>query len=279
MLKEHFESIKHLYGDTSIQMPNSIFKKLSSSIKSKNGNTNIQQVAFAYSYLVVISFLYKYAHFVDVENSTYIQNNDIKELLGYNRSTKTIDKVIKKGGILDSMCLTNTTKEYPVQFTNNNEEKINGIPIREFAMIDDIDKEGVVYNKIKSIVKNRNYEIKEPLFMTEEYEDNEYGTLYSYANTHTISIDEFLIMTFDDEIDNIDFLMYGYFKSKCRGFKNNMRQLSLNKITTDVGMDKSTFYKHLQILKEREYIDVNHKGWRTNIENIELNEYFWRGVI
>lgn len=277
-MEKHFRNIEYLYGDARVQIPNSIFKGLSTAIKNKNGSTNIQQVAFAYTYIITISFLYKYAHYIDIDNLSYIQNNDIKELLGYSRTTKSIDAVIKDGGILDMMRLTETIKNYPVCFDNHPSDYINNIPIREFTTIDDLEDSDSRYKMIKDIVKNRNFVVKEPLFLTNAFDDSEYGTLYDYGKTHTITIEEYLKMTFDTGVDNIDFLIYGYFKSRCKGFKDNMKQLSLNKITSDVGMDKSTFYKHLQILKEKKYIDVNHKGWRTSLENIELNEYFWKGV-
>lgn len=273
-MKEHFLNIESLYGDAGVQLPNTIFRDLSNAIK---GKANVQQVAFAYAYLVTIAFLYKYTNFVDIDNGTYIQNADIKELLGYNRTTKSIDHVIKKGGLLDMMGLTETTRDYPVRFVANPLETINKIPIREFVTIGDIDSTDSNYDLIKGIVRNRRYEIKEPLFMTTQQGDNEYGTLYSYERTHKISIYEFLAIIFDDSMDNIDFLMYGYLKSKCKGYKDHMKAISLLKIITELGMDKSTFYKHIHVLEGKEYINVNHKGWKMNKDEIELNEYFWKG--
>lgn len=273
---EHFKNINALYGNASVQVPNSIFKTLSTSIRNKNGKTNIQQVAFAYCYLISIAFLYKYTHYVDIDNNTYVQNADIKELLGYNRTTKSIDTVIKKNGILDSIGLTETTKDYPVLFEMIGDELINGIPLRKFTIIDDVDDN--LHIMIKSIVKNRNYEIKEPLFLTYTFDENEYGTLYNYENTHKITIDEFLHLLKDESTNNIDFLLYGFFKSKCRGLPNNMRSMSLNRIVKEVGIDKSTFYKHIGILKEKDYINVSHKGWQTDLTNAELNEYYWKGI-
>lgn len=275
---EHFKNIRTLYGNGSIQIPNSIFKTLSSSIRNKNGKTNIQQVSFAYSYLVSIAFLYKYTYFVDVDNSTYVQNADIKELLGYNRTTKSIDHVIKKDGLLDSMGLTETTKEYPVLFEMINDELINDIPLRRFTTISELDSDSEYYKMIKKIVRNRNYEIKEPLFLTDAFDENEYGTLYNYENTHQICLDEYISFLKDAETNNIDFLLYCFFKSKCKGLKGNMRSMALNKIAKEVGIDRSTFYKHITILKDKDYIHINHKGWQTDLTNAELNEYFWRGI-
>jgi hypothetical protein len=281
-MKQHFENIQYLHGDAGVRIPNSIFKDLSKEIRSKSGGTNVQQVAFAYVYLITISFLYKYGHFVDLDNETYIQNGDIKELLGYNRITKTIDKIIKKDGVLDELELTRSTKDFPVLFDIHSEEKINGILLREFTTVSELKADDYHYNKIKRIVKNRNYEIKEPLFLTHGYGDNEYGTLYDIKRTHRITIKEFLKMIFDDNFNNVDFLMYAYFKSRCKGYKDNMKSMAIHHIISDIGIDGNTFYKHLNVLKEKKYIEVNHKAWKMNKEtfdsHMEANEYFWKGV-
>lgn len=268
---EHFENIKLLYGDAYVQMPNEIFRDLSSSI-----NKNIQQVAFAYSYLTVVSMLYKYAHFVDVDNGTYIQNADIKELLGYTRITKTIDPIIKKGGVLDSIGLTETIKNYPVRFMHNPTEQINNVPIREFVTINDIDNLDINYSAIKGIVKNRNYTVKEPTFFFNYKDDN--GTLYDYSNTFRITIDELMQFIFADDFNNIDFLLYGYFKSQCKGLKDDSKGIALNIIVSTLGIGKDAFYEHLNVLKGKGAIDVIHKGWTPNGKSAESNEYFFKGV-
>lgn len=282
-MQKNFENIKFLYGEkSSVRLPNSIFTILSSKIKSSTGGGSIQQASFAYAYLVAISFLYKYAKYVDLDNKTYIQNTDLKELLGYNKGTKTIDRIIKKGGLLDELGLTATKKDYPIGFSINNDEKIDKIPIREFEMFSELLKGSISYNQHKDVVKNRNFEIKEPLFLTSEFMDNEYGTLYSIENTHQITLNEFMRFIFNADLSNVDFLLYGYFKSKCKGLKNDKKSLSVNFIKSEVGIDQTSYYVHLKILKEQGFIEVNHKKWRMleqdRHETIEPNEYCFKGV-
>lgn len=276
---EHFENMKQLYGNNIyVQIPNSIFKKLSTYIKNKNGSTNIQQSSFAYAYVVVVSILYKYAHFVDIDNETYIQNADIKEFLGYSKTTKSIDSVIKKNGILDKVGLTETTKKYPVSYFINSDEKINNIPMREFVTICDIDESFSFYDSIKNIVKNRNYEIKEPTFLFEQDGDN--GTLYNYSNTHKVTLNEILRFVKDENLDNIDFAMYCFFKSKCKGYRNDSNSISLNVITSQLGIGFDALYSHLDKIKEEKFIHVSHKGWRTKREGdvrLESNIYTFKG--
>lgn len=280
-MKKHFDDILTQDGFANVRLPNYIFDELAKSIKNKSGSTNIQQVAFAYVYLITSAFLYKYTNFVNIDNGTYIQNSDIKELLGYNRVTKSIDKVIKKNGILDDLGLTATTKNYPIRFIMNHEEKINDIPLREFVTIDELDNGDINYTTIKDIVKNRNYEIKEPLFLTTSFAHSELGTLYNVERTHDITMREFMTFVFDDELDNIDFLIYGFLKSRCKGYKDHMKAIAVYKITSAIGIDRSTFYEHLKILKQRKFIKVNHKEWKMKGDehvSMEANEYFWKGV-
>lgn len=270
----HFRNIEELYGEAYVQIPNGIFHDLSGSSK------NIQQISFSYVYLITIAFLYKYAHFVDIDNGTYIQNSDIKQILGYNRNTKTVDKIIKKNGTLESLGLIKTVKDYPVEVEYTDEE-INGIRMREFITINMIDTNATNYNIIKSIVKNRNYEIKEPTFMF-EYKD-EIGTLYNYDKTHRITLKEFMKFVYGDEgFDNTDFLMYAYFKYKCYGLKNDMNQIALYKIVCELGIGRDSFYIHANNLKGAGLLRVGHKGWRASKkeydQEIEANEYFFKKI-
>jgi hypothetical protein len=274
---EHFKNMEHLYGDAYVQLPNGIFNDLSSYIITKSG-TNVQQVSFAYAYLVVVALMYKYAHFVDTDSGTYIQNTDIKELLGYNRGTKTINSVIKKGGALDTIGLTETSKNYPIRFVQHPTETINHIPLREYVYIRDIDDTDVNYSTIKKIVKNHNYEIKEPKFLFEYKEEN--GTLYEYSNTHRITLKEIMAFMYDDNLDNIDFLLFAYFKAKCKGFKGSTRSIPLKFIQADLGIGRDAFYGHIDILKENKFIEVNHKGWVMGSESeLEGNEYRFKGLV
>lgn len=273
------KNLEYLYGDdVSVQIPNEIFKTLSLHIKDKKGRTSIQQTSFAYAYLVTVALLYKYAHFVDIDNDTYIQNADIKELLGYSRTTKTVDHIIKKEGVLDQIGLTMTTKDYPIRFTTLDEEKINNIPLREIVTINDIDDTDINYNIIKSIVKNFNYTIKEPTFLFEYNGGN--GTLYEYSNTHKVTIKELLTFISNGNLDNIDMYMYFYFKSKCKGLEGDSRALKLKFISNELGIGFDAFYAHLEVLKRIGFLEVEHIGWVMGYVEVGLegNEYHFNGI-
>lgn len=268
---EHFKNIENLYGKAYVQMPNGIFRDL------KTINTNIQQISFCFSYLVTVAFLYKYAHFVDIDNGTYIQNSDIKQILGYNKTTKTIDKYIKKNGVLEVMNLLETTRNYPVS-AEYIKEKTNNVNMRDFKTINMLDTDSIDYKMIKSIVRNNNYNIRIPKFLFEYKGD--LGTLYNYDNTFRVDLSEFMTFMYNADLDNTDFLLYCYFKSKCFGHRGNEQQIPLNRIISDVGIKKDAYYNHLNKLENEKFIEVIHKGWQVGSEeeDVEANDYCFKGV-
>lgn len=272
---KHFKNIQYLYGNNAyVQIPNDIFRTLSKNIKNKSGNTNIKQTSFAYAYIICVSFLYKYAQFVDINNKTYIQNTDLKQILGYSKTTKSVDYIIKKDGVLEKIGLLKTVKDYPVSVMYGDE--YSNFKIREFITLSMMDKSHPTYKIIKNIVKNKNYEVKEPVFMF-EYNGGA-GSLYDYSNTHRVTIKEFIKLICDEKLDNIDLMLYFFFKSKCYNLnKKNTKSIPLLQITSDIGIGKESFYHHLKIIKDKGMLAVNHKGWISNGRG-EPNEYRFIGI-
>lgn len=271
-MHEHLESILFLYGEKSyVQIPNGLYLDLVENIEST------QQVAFAYSYLVLSAFLYKYSHYVDYDNKTYIQNKDFKQILGYGANTKSIDCILRKGSILDEIGLTALTNDYPVS-SYYLDEKINKVNAIEFTMRQEIkDIENITNDIIKDIVKNKNYKIKKPLFLF-QYKDD-IGTLYDYDRTHRIELKEFMEIIYNRDLGTIGLYLYAYIKSKCFGWKNNRKDIRLHTIMHESGMCKNTLYDYLDKLKQKQYIEVEHKGWRNRrIESIEANHYVFKGI-
>lgn len=280
---EHFENIQFLYGEkASVRLPNELFTQLSQSIRNSKNNKCVKQTSFAYAYLVATTFLYKYAQYVDLDSGTYVQNNNLKELLGYGKDSKTINRVISKDGILERLGLVETTRDFPVRFYVDPTEEVDSSPAWEFVMMSELDETDILYDKYKKTVKNRNYEIREPLFLTTGYSDGDHGTLYSREQTHEITIAEFLIFLSDETFSNIDFLMCAFFKARCQGHPHQRAKIAMETILHELGIDSGTFYRHLTLLKERSYIAVDHGKWshpnRKNAVPMACNKYQWKGI-
>lgn len=262
----HFDNLRSLHNDASVQVPNGLFVDLSRSIKNRRGGTNVGQTSFGYIFLVMNAFMYKYAHYVDIANKTYIQNSDAKEILGYSRTTKSVDRLIKKGGLLEEIGLVESTREFPVHVDIYRDS--SGFLISDPTTIGMLESDSDIRKEISRVVRNRNYEIREPLFLHEYRGD--LGTLLDYSNTHKITIDEFMGLIFNEDLNNTDMMVYFFIKSLAHG--HSKIDISQDRFIRTLGMSTETLYKSLDSLKRNCVVDVDHQGWSTS-GNYSSNRY------
>lgn len=91
-----------------VGIPNFLFNELNELVvKKKLKSTHI---GFAYSYIYFITYMARYAKYEHFVPST----KEIKELLGYTPTNKTLDYIIKKDGVLDKAGITKTLDDFPV---------------------------------------------------------------------------------------------------------------------------------------------------------------------
>lgn len=243
--------IEHIY------LPNETFKDLQSSIP------NSSQIAFAYSYLYYITYLYRYCKYID-DNGNKVTQERIKEYLGYSPKNKKIDYIIKKGGLLDTIQYTETTNNYPIQFIYEQEND----DLLTFETV----------STYKGIIKdnNRNFKVKIPLrafhrstIAIDEGELN--GTFYEVENTHRIDFRSFKNIIECSELGSVAFYIYGYLKHKTDIFKAGY-QRSFIKIASDLSMSDKTVRKYTDILECYGFIDVERKTFDINLDNAEDHE-------
>jgi hypothetical protein len=129
-----------------IFMPNEIFEEL------KNNISNTQQLTFAYSYLYLITYLYRHCKYYNVGD---IDGNKIKEILGYSSNTRSINPIIKKGGLLDQMELTSTEKDFPTEW---HFDSFSGDLV--FDMLSEFDED---YQVIIKEGLSRKFTVKKPI--------------------------------------------------------------------------------------------------------------------
>lgn len=268
---DSFISINELEGDNAhVQIPNSIFSEIERGIFEYKGKKDVRQVAFAYTYILSVAILYKYCKFVDVDNDTYTQKSDMKKFLGYSKTTKTVDYLIKKGGMLENIGILETSKDIPIYYNSKfRKDDIGDYDFMMMSEVDDDDKE-----LISKIVKNRNYEIQKPIFLF--CNDGDLGTLYDYSNTHRVEVRE-LVEMINKGFDVVDMLIYFYIKSRCKINVTSRRRLSLSIIFSDIGIGNNAFYSRIDKLQKLGIIKVDHKGW-SNTGTGESNDYKFIGM-
>ncbi|PFW91329.1 hypothetical protein COL32_08905 [Bacillus pseudomycoides] len=187
---------------------NSLFETLSKEESlTKTGERTTTHVDVAYSYLYLITWLYRNAKYGVMSD----QNTDVgtlKELIGFTSKEKRINYIIKKNGILDQLGLTKTIpyKEAPYSYTIDDDNVI--------------DFETITQAGIK--VENNRKTIKEPIFgLYDSDGEYGYGTFFggvdsdNISKTHNIDFKIFIKCMTNKNLGTDAFYIYSFLKSKC----------------------------------------------------------------
>lgn len=227
-----------------VYMPSEIFNDLKP-LHSKGSS----HVAFAYSFYYLISWLYRYAKYGELN----IDTGMIKQVLGYSKTYPEINYIIKKNGFLDQIGYTVSSTDYPIAWSFNNGDI-------DFTLLSDLDSE---LRKIIQSRKGKNYKIKIPVKAIWRNEDSqiegiEDGTIYEIEYTHEMPFDVFMKCMSNKRIGIEGFYIYGYLKYRCDKF--GTYQSSIERIAEDLGMSRNTADKYLTGLAKEQLIAYKDNG-------------------
>lgn len=242
-----------------INMPNEIFQQLkviSGSKSDKKGS----HIAFAYSYIYFYAYLYRYSKYYYIAPTT----EDVKQLLGYSATNKTMNYLIKKNGLLEQLGLLETTTDYPVLSYFDDDKDI------QFELLSQQDDEYIIKNLTKR--HTNRYVIKKPIFAFERVIEGEMdnGTFYDAYNTHIIDINVFLFCMSNEELGVIAFYIYSYLKMMndhfpC-GYDSTAKRLS-----DEIGLGERTIKDYEKTMREYNMVELIHNMEYINA-NIPANE-------
>lgn len=243
-----YEEIRDLvkfdeHNESKNYMVNEIFDDLKENI------ANASHIAFSYSYIYLCTWLYRYTkHF----NVNTFDNAKIKEILGYDSNNRTLNFLIKKGGLLDGMEYLESTRDYPVSWILSDEMNL------EFTMSSD-------FKEMKDYLPEvpKRFFLKRPekgFARIIEEEGKEYeaaGTFHEVDNTHNIPFEVFLYCMSNVDIGCTGFYLYAYLKHKCDIFEDGY-DVPLLTLSTDTGISETGINKYLGELKSYRMIGFIH---------------------
>ncbi|MGG2091903.1 helix-turn-helix domain-containing protein [Bacillus sp. S13(2024)] len=259
-------------AESKVFMPNETFEDLKSAI------TNSPHIGFAYSYIYFITWQYRYVKHMG--NDGLINNCKIKEILGYNPTTKGLDYLTKKNGLLDKLEYTKTVKDFPVSWEY---KELEGL---EFSMLSEheellgfwkLPRKYTIKFPVKAFYRHSNDEEMKNEY-NEGYED---GTFYDVSNTHMIPFEVFMYCMSNKEVSCTGFYLYSYLKYKNDKYRAGY-DVSLDKLADETGISRSTINRYLDSLKKfnlirfiinQEFvIGLSEEYRRANTYSV--NEYF-----
>ncbi|MED4228118.1 hypothetical protein [Neobacillus cucumis] len=239
-----YEEIKHLFqydeNESKIFLPNEIFDDLTGNVTK-----NSLHLTFSYSYIYLTTWMYRYAKHISVTNG-FIDNGKVKEILGYNATTKGLDYMTKKNGLLDQLGYTKTVKDFPTHWTYDEFEGI------EFGMYSSY-KDYLSYLNL-----SRKFNIKLPVKAIHRY-NNEVldGTYYEFENTHSIPFEVFMFCIANDKLGTTGFYLYSYIKRMNDMFPDGW-DVAFDKLAKVTGVPASTLERYMDELRRYNMIIVKY---------------------
>nr|BDD43633.1 hypothetical protein 2 [Bacillaceae bacterium] len=251
--KEIEQLLQYSNYESKLFMPNEVFDDLKLNIK------NTPHIAFAYTYLYLNTWLYRYTKHTEQGG---ISNSVIKEILGYKPETRTVNYLITKNGLLDKMGYTSTTRDFPIAAELNE-------GYLEFTLVNGLDnKDDPMYSYSYSWEKRirdtvpKNFTIKYPVkafHRTKESMDDSYedGTFYEVENTHCIPFDVFMYCMSKKDIGCTGFYLYAYLKHQ-NDIHGGSYDVSLVDLALQTGIAERTLDTYLDLLKGYRLTDFIH---------------------
>jgi hypothetical protein len=229
-----------------IYLPNEIFLDLQIAL------TNGAHIAFAYCYYYLICYLYRYTQYIGGDGKLNTQPR-IKKFLGYAEENKTVDFIIKKGGVLDSIGYTETTTDYPLLW--HYDAETHELSFETIADLKTMDTTFVGF------INDRNFKIKKPVKAffraPQDMQRAEWftGTFYDIRNTHEIEPRLFHTAMTNQNIGVVGLYLYGFLKHKCSYYGGGY-SVPWERLMEETKLSSMTLSKYLKKLEDGGYISI-----------------------
>jgi hypothetical protein len=275
------------------------FRNKKSAIKGKNGQVNYyskeanaNHIAFAFSFVYLASFLYRYARhsvsiddeFID-EKTMYMICNTSPD----NRGKKGMKYITKKGGLLENIGYVRRVLDYPITYiyldkfdcvVDYKKDKIDSI---HFVMSNELEDDLPCFSSKREIF----YPIK-AFYLSEEDEEEGYltGYFYEIENTTMIPISVFIYCMAKKDLGPLGFYVYCFLKYKCDYFYSITRvkgyTVSIDKLSNEIGVGRTKLLEMLKTLEEYNMISNSHNIYVLGLpqdKKVPPNTYTIKGTV
>lgn len=221
---------------------------------------NNRHKTFAFSYYCLVSYLWKYSKY----STQKIGVQDIKRIMLLGEGDKRIDYIIKKGGVLDLFGFTETTRDFPVATTF---DENNIICVKTLK---DLDNET---SKAFLSQCDKRYTCKKPL---PQYSRNgKAGLMYSKDDVIPVSVFELTRTILCPEIGFDGFYVYMFIKYRCKMVAYSDLKIFYAELEKHIGYKKRRIRELINALStvgmikvESEYEHENKRISRNNTYRI-----------
>lgn len=254
--KQKFNELNNRIGYTdkqkTIAFSNLNFKVLVKLVNNKKLKPT--HVAFAFSYLYLQTYLFRYTKY-----DRYVPKvNELKNILTYDKTTKTLNYIIKDGGLLDAANLTKTIYDFPVVHTITDSKELEFDLISEFN--DGSNRYGTKWRLENKVGYNASCKYPVLAFHSDLDKYKQLGVQYSdlggsffgYGNFTLIDWDMFAYCMSNDEIGVTGFYLHSFIKWH-EGLNGNC-QMGIDSLADQTGLSESIVSRALKILRQHNLV-------------------------
>lgn len=259
------QKLSYREKDSMLYMPNELFGDLVTCVDFKGDASS--HISFGYCYIYLCTWLYRYCNYFQTEK---LVQGVLKEILGYVRSNKTVDYIIKKDGLLEELGYLKTTLDYPMFWDYRFDTNAG---LLEFIRISDFKSSGET--SLWSKFNDRNFKVKFPIkafYRTSKAleELSLDGTFYDRSNTHMIPVEAFIYSMTNRELGVIALYLYAFLKWKNDRYASGYT-ISHWQLSDQTGIKASTLDAYLYRLRNHNMIDCEVQPYVFN-----LPREFWK---
>jgi len=247
-----------------IYMPNAVFSDLVNCDDFKSRKANATHIAFAFSYLYLASYMYRYARFNYFED--YFRENFIDDSVMYkicnispdSRGTAGVSYITKKNGLLNKLNYVRKECDYPIRYKyaedilgNKNYDQVY------WVMLSDIKDELPSDVKLPR-ARKVNFPVQAIWFDDEsENEGIENGYFYYSFNTTELDINTFIFCMKHSDIGVVGFYLYSFIKCM-NGYYRSEYNSSIEQLVVNTGIKSTKLSEVIKSLEAHNMITNSH---------------------
>ncbi|WP_348621533.1 hypothetical protein [Paenibacillus polymyxa] len=246
-----------------IYMPNVVFSELANCEDFKSRKANATHIAFAFSYLYLASYMYRYARytFYDKESGGNFIDDAVMYMIcntsSNSRGKDGVSYITKKKGVLSALQYLRKESDYPIDvFYYTDDYGITDYSIVDWVMYSEQNKTTGTFDKPKA--RKINFPVRGIYGDEQSERENEAtGYFYQFENTTEIDVNTFIFCMKHSDIGVVGFYLYSFFKCKNGYFQGDYNS-SIEQLVVDTGIKKTKLSEVLISLEAHNMITNSH---------------------
>ncbi|MEC0307365.1 hypothetical protein P4H67_11440 [Paenibacillus lautus] len=250
-----------------IYMPNEVFNDLVNCEDFKARKANATHIAFAFSYLYLASYMYRYARFTyyDIQHGEKFIDDAVMYMIcntsPYSRGKEGKNYITKKDGVLARLEYIRKESDYPISYNYYDPFGLINYSYLNWTMFSELRDKLPEESNRNPKARKINFPMRGVYGDEEcERENIENGYFFITANTTEIDINTFIFCMKHSDIGVVGFYLYSFFKCM-NGYFRSEYNSSIEQLVIDTGIKSTKLCEVIKTLEAHNMITNTHNTY------------------